>query len=153
MKIKKTIKVKCTDGFRQYTNDGKATLLAEVEEDKEYVAYLHEETQEYFAHDQEGREFLAGEIRWNKESKRDELVLIEGLELVEDKENKRIIIDIDKENTNIYIPDVTQLDICLGIIGLFDMLAPEGKKYLLSKLSKNANLEAFEIKSCSEKRE
>lgn len=87
MKIKKTIKVKCTDGFRQYTNDGKVTLLAEVEEDKEYVAHLHEETQEYFANDQEGREFLAGEIIWNKELKRDELVLIEGLELVEDKDN------------------------------------------------------------------
>ena len=86
MKIKKTIKVKCTDGFRQYTNDGKLTLLAEVEEDKEYVAHLHEETQEYFAHDQEGREFLVGEIRWNKELKRNKLVLIEELELVEDKD-------------------------------------------------------------------
>ena len=86
MEIKKSIKVKCTDGFRLHTNNGKATLLAEVEEDREYIAYLHEETQEYFANDQEGREFLVGEIRWNKELKRNELVLIEELELVEDKD-------------------------------------------------------------------
>lgn len=96
MEIKKTIKVKCTDGFRQYTNDGKLTLLAEVEEDKEYVAYLHEETQEYFAHDQEGREFFAGEIRWNKETKRDELVLIEELELVEDKDMFKGVIKLSE---------------------------------------------------------
>ena len=85
MKIKKTIKVKCKESCTMCEfRDDQLKEIAFIEEDKEYVAHLHEETQEYFAHDQEGREFLVGEIRWNKETKRDELVLIEGLELVEE---------------------------------------------------------------------
>ena len=71
-----------------------------IEEGKEYVAHLHEETEEYFAHDQEGREFFAGEIRWNKETKRDELVLIEELELVEDKDMFKGVIKLSELKNN-----------------------------------------------------
>lgn len=87
MEIKKTIKVKCKESCAicEFRED-QLKEIAFIEEGKEYVAHLHGETQEYFANDQEGRGFLVGEIRWNKETKRDELVLIEGLELVEDKD-------------------------------------------------------------------
>ncbi|MCY6958887.1 hypothetical protein [Clostridium brassicae] len=73
--MKNSIKVKCIEGFKLYTNGGKE-LFADVESG-EYVANLFKRTEEYFAKDFQGREFLVGEIDINGE-----LVLKEGFELI-----------------------------------------------------------------------
>ena len=58
--MKNTIRVKCIEGFTLH-NYNFTKLLAEVEK-KEYDAQLYIETEEYFAKDLKGREFLVGEI-------------------------------------------------------------------------------------------
>jgi len=73
--MKNSIKVKCKDEFELWGN-GKTKLLAEVKEG-EYEAQLYEETEEYFAKDSEGREFLVGEIDNNNK-----LVLGKDFELI-----------------------------------------------------------------------
>jgi len=61
--MKKSIRVRCVEEFELWGNC-KTKLLAEVEK-KEYEAQLYEETEEYFAKDLKGREFLVGEINSN----------------------------------------------------------------------------------------
>lgn len=73
--MKNSIKVKCIEGFKLYTNGGKK-LLADVEIG-EYIANLFKRTGEYFAKDFEEREFLVGEIDINGE-----IVLKEGFEFI-----------------------------------------------------------------------
>ena len=58
--MKNNIKVKCILEF-QLWGEGKTKLMADVKE-KEYEAVLFKETEEYFAKDSEGREFLVGEL-------------------------------------------------------------------------------------------
>jgi len=73
--MKNSIRVKCVEEFELW-GEGKTKLLAEVEE-KEYIAQLYEETEEYFAKDSKGREFLVGEINIDRK-----LVLKQGFELI-----------------------------------------------------------------------
>jgi hypothetical protein len=74
--MKKNIKVRCMSEFKIYNHD-ESELIAEVEE-KEYIAELYKETDEYFAKDSEGREFFVGEINIDEQ-----LILVEDFELVE----------------------------------------------------------------------
>jgi hypothetical protein len=60
--MKNNIKVKSLEYFSIHQNNADKTLLAIVEENKEYKATLYKSTEEYFAKDFEGREFLVGEI-------------------------------------------------------------------------------------------
>lgn|GEM_PF-1451893 len=76
--MEKVIKVKCIDEFTLRNHD-ETEVLAEVEE-RDYVAELHEETEEYFAKDDQGREFLVGEININGE-----LVLQDGFKMSSDR--------------------------------------------------------------------
>jgi hypothetical protein len=73
--MKNIIRVKCLESFTLWGNH-KTELLAEVEE-KEYDAQLFEETEEYFAKDSDGREFLVGEINIDRK-----LILQDGFELI-----------------------------------------------------------------------
>lgn len=74
---KNSIKVKCTEGFEAFQNNKEKTLLAVVKENQEYEATLYKLTEEYFAKDSEGREFLVGEIDMDGN-----LVLEQDFELV-----------------------------------------------------------------------
>jgi hypothetical protein len=74
--MKNNIKVKCIKGFKQFRNNKEKTLLSQVEEGKVYEATLYELTDEYFAKDSEGREFLVGEMN------DDNLVLQPEFELI-----------------------------------------------------------------------
>ncbi|MBV4417163.1 hypothetical protein [Clostridium tyrobutyricum] len=80
MKLKNSIKVKCVEGFTLHKNNKRKTIVAVVEEGKEYKAILFKPTEEYFAKDLEGRGFFVGEIDNN-----DKLILMDGLALVEDE--------------------------------------------------------------------
>ncbi|MBI6033736.1 hypothetical protein [Clostridium perfringens] len=62
MKFKK-LTVICIRGFITYRS-GKVT--ADVEKEEIYEAKLYEPTGEYFAKDSKGREFLVGEISFDK---------------------------------------------------------------------------------------
>ena len=85
MEFRKNIKVKCKEDHSICeVYNGKLKEIAVVDKGIEYIAVLHEETEEYFAHDLEGRKFLVGEIRFDKELKIDKLVLSEDFELVEE---------------------------------------------------------------------
>jgi hypothetical protein len=75
--MKNNIKVKCIKGFKQFRNNKEKTLLSQVEEGKVYEATLYELTDEYFAKDSEGREFLVGEMNID-----DNLVLQPEFELI-----------------------------------------------------------------------
>lgn len=59
--IKNKIKVRCVQEFIE-KNIEQTEVLAEVFEGNEYEAELYKETNEYFAKDYEGREFLVGEL-------------------------------------------------------------------------------------------
>ncbi|HIV96620.1 MAG TPA: hypothetical protein H9745_03440 [Candidatus Agathobaculum stercoravium] len=72
--ISETILVKSKKAFTIYRLSGEA--LAEVLEGKLYVGVLNRETDEYFAKDGQGREFLVGEL-----DKLDELKLEPEFEL------------------------------------------------------------------------
>ncbi|EOU1877951.1 hypothetical protein F6J56_05775 [Clostridium perfringens] len=61
--ILEKITVRCKRGFRTYRS-GKVT--ADVEKDEIYEAKLYEPTEEYFAKDSKGREFLVGEISFDE---------------------------------------------------------------------------------------
>lgn len=76
-KIGKRIRVKCVEGFRLYDNKGER-IIANVDAGQ-YIAKLFKETEEYFAKDSEGREFLVGQININGN-----LELEEGFELLKD---------------------------------------------------------------------
>lgn len=83
MEFRKNIKVKCKESHTICeVNDGKLKEIAKIDEGVEYIAVLHEETEEYFSSDLEGREFVVGEIRFNKELGMDQLVLREEFELL-----------------------------------------------------------------------
>ena len=85
MKFRKKIRVKCKEEHSICeVHNGKLKEIAVVDEGEEYVAVLNEETEEYFARDLEGREFMVGEIRFDKDLKMDKLVLSEEFELVEE---------------------------------------------------------------------
>ena len=85
MEFRKNIKVKCKEEHSICeVHNGKLKEIVFVDEGEEYVAVLNEETEEYFASDLEGREFMVGEIRFDKELKIDKLVLSEEFELVEE---------------------------------------------------------------------
>lgn len=73
--MKNKIIVKSLESFI-LTNNGKTNLIAEVEE-RNYEAVLFKETEEYFAKDSKGREFLVGEINNNGD-----LVLLDAFEVV-----------------------------------------------------------------------
>jgi hypothetical protein len=75
--MKNSIKVKCIEKFTLHNSDF-TKLLADVEIG-EYTAELYENTEEYFAKDSEGREFLVGEINIDEK-----LVLEQNFELIED---------------------------------------------------------------------
>lgn len=53
----KQIKVRCIDSFQEF-NQGK--LTCEVNDGEELVADLHEESEEYYAMDGQGREVCVG---------------------------------------------------------------------------------------------
>lgn len=57
----KIIRVRCIQSFVE-KNIEQTEVLAEVFEGNEYEAELYKETNEYFAKDYEGREFLVGEL-------------------------------------------------------------------------------------------
>lgn len=61
--ILEKITVRCKRGFRTYRG-GKVT--ADVEKDEIYEAKLYKPTEEYFAKDSKGREFLVGEISFDE---------------------------------------------------------------------------------------
>lgn len=93
MKLKK-ITVRCIRGFRIYRS-GKVT--ADVEKDEIYEAKLYEPTEEYFAKDSKGREFLVGEISFDKRT-----VILEeefeflgtiGIDLVKGEDNSKIQVN------------------------------------------------------------
>lgn len=60
--INNKIKVRCINSFVE-ENMERTEVLAEVFEGNEYEAELYKETNEYFAKDYEGREFLVGELK------------------------------------------------------------------------------------------
>ncbi|MCR8983208.1 hypothetical protein [Brevibacillus laterosporus] len=58
---KKQIKVRAIESFEVYSfNDSE--LLGKIDEGEELIADLHEETEEYFTNDKEGREVYVGEL-------------------------------------------------------------------------------------------
>lgn len=73
--ILEKITVRCKRGFRTYRS-GKVT--ADVEKDEIYEAKLYEPTEEYFAKDSKGREFLVGEISFDERN----LILEEEFEFL-----------------------------------------------------------------------
>lgn len=80
--MKKIINVECMDEFTLMNHD-ETDVLAEVEKG-EYVAELYGETEEYFAKDSKGRDFLVGEINADER-----LILEEGFKL---SNNNKLII-------------------------------------------------------------
>lgn len=58
----KIIRVRCIQSFVE-KNIEQTEVLAEAFEGNEYEAELYKETNEYFAKDYEGREFLVGELK------------------------------------------------------------------------------------------
>ncbi|WP_231159274.1 DUF7448 domain-containing protein [Clostridium botulinum] len=74
--LPKSIRVKCLEEFKLYNNKDK-NLIADVKVG-EYTANLLEETEEYFAKDCEGREFLVGEIDYYDNA----IILEEGFKVV-----------------------------------------------------------------------
>lgn len=78
--MNKKIKVKCNEAFTIFNNDSdiqEGRTISAVVEEKEYTATLYELTQEYFAKDDKGREFLVGEINIDEK-----LILEEEFELI-----------------------------------------------------------------------
>ncbi|MNB92480.1 hypothetical protein D3C75_395840 [compost metagenome] len=55
----KQIKVRCIESFQEFNHDG-TQLLCEVNDGEELIAELHEESEEYYAMDSEGREVCVG---------------------------------------------------------------------------------------------
>ncbi|WP_103111012.1 hypothetical protein [Brevibacillus reuszeri] len=55
------IMVRAIESFTVYNHDG-TILEGEVDEGQEFVANLHEETEEYFTKDKYGREIYVGEL-------------------------------------------------------------------------------------------
>lgn len=76
--IRNTITVKVAEGFTIFNNDKERTVSAVIESNKKYKAKLYELTEEYFAKDSMGREFLVGETNMDLE-----LVIEKDFELVE----------------------------------------------------------------------
>lgn len=87
------IKVKTTEGYTIYNNDDNRTVSAIIEENKIYEAKLYKLTEEYFAYDSNGREFLVGEIDINGK-----LVLEENFELINEDNNIKNRIDVSELN-------------------------------------------------------
>lgn len=87
--ILEKITVRCIRGFRTYRS-GKVT--ADVEKDEIYEAKLYEPTEEYFAKDSRGREFLVGEISFDKRTVilEKEFILL-GIDLAKGKDKTVLI--------------------------------------------------------------
>lgn len=92
---KNKIKVKCIQGFVECNdkNTEELEVLAEVFGGNEYEAELYTKTDEYFARDHKGREFLVGELKINYLSEpkielRKEFELIEEEIIIDDKKEK-----------------------------------------------------------------
>ena len=96
--INKTIKVKCISGFKEENMD-QTELLAEVFENEVYEAELYEETDEYFAKDSEGREFLVGEIKIDS-SGNPKIKLSNEFELIENKEKSCMTVKVNIQGTD-----------------------------------------------------
>ncbi|MBG9772399.1 hypothetical protein [Brevibacillus laterosporus] len=58
---KKQIKVRAIESFEVYSFNDRE-LLGKIDEGEEFIADLHEETEEYFTNDKEGREVYVGEL-------------------------------------------------------------------------------------------
>ncbi|MGR6546296.1 hypothetical protein [Paenibacillus tundrae] len=75
----KQIKVRCTDPFQAFSG---TNLLYEVKEGDELTADLYEETEEYFATDNQGREVYVGCLDM------DGNLVLQDFELVEEGADK-----------------------------------------------------------------
>lgn len=130
--IKNKIKVKCIQGFTEYNdkNTEELEVLAEVFEGNEYEAELYTKTDEYFARDHEGREFLVGELKINYLSKPNielgkEFELIEEEIIIDDKKEKMYnlitILEIRPKYEEYYINDCMAVKDRKGLEVKFDL--------------------------------
>lgn len=78
IEMKNIIKIKCTVDSTFRKNNRQKTIIATAENGKEYTAKLYRPTEEYFAEDEKGREFLVGQVRND-----DEVDLMDGFELIQ----------------------------------------------------------------------
>ena len=130
--IKNKIKVKCVQGFT-VCND-KLTegfeVLAQVFEGNEYEAELYSKTDEYFARDHEGREFLVGELKINSLGK-PKIELGKEFELIEEEvsmsdKKERIanlidILEIKLDYDRCYENDIETTKTKKGLLVKFDL--------------------------------
>lgn len=127
--IKNKIKVKCIQEFTDY-NTKQTEVLAEVFEGNEYEAELYSKTDEYFARDHEGREFLVGELKINSLGKPKielgkEFELIEEEVRMSDKKEKIAnlidILEIKLDYDRCYENDIETTKTKKGLLVKFDL--------------------------------
>ncbi|KIN81895.1 DNA translocase FtsK [Clostridium botulinum] len=129
--MKNTIMVKCLDGFTIFNNDKQRTISAVIEDDKEYIATLYKRTEEYFAKDSKGREFLVGELDIDGK-----LVLEKGFELAME-ELKVQAIDIFKKYPKNINADLLRRYLKIGLIKANKLIESLEKDGLISGHNKN----------------
>lgn len=127
--IKNKIKVKCIQEFTEY-NTKQTEVLAQVFEGNEYEAELYSKTDEYFARDHEGREFLVGELKINSLCK-PKIELGKEFELIEEEvsmsdKKERIanlidILEIKLDYDRCYENDIETTKIKKGLLVKFDL--------------------------------
>lgn len=129
MKFKK-ITVRCIRGFRTY---GNGKVIADVEKNEIYEAKLYEPTEEYFAKDSKGREFLVGEISFDKRNVilEEEFILL-GIDLAKGKEKIREfkMEEIAKEMKTCINPEIVKVGLIAmkGCLDAIDLLSSEEVK-------------------------